>query len=127
MSILSEFKSFNFNEGVPYISITMNGITFNKSVALKLDCPHYVVLLIDMPSNRIAIQACTEDTPNAVQFCKPNQAKVTSVRWNGKDLLNTLQEMTGWDLKEASYKVPGALLRSENAILFDLNTATKLQ
>ena len=126
MSVLSNFKPFNFNEGVAYISVTTNGITFNKSVVLKLNAPQYVVLLIDTESRRIALQASTKETPNAIQFCKPNQAKITSIRWNGRDLLNTLQEMTGWNLKESSYRITGTLLRDENAILFDLNTASEL-
>ena len=33
---LSNFKTFDFSEGVPYISITSNGITFNKSVIMKM-------------------------------------------------------------------------------------------
>ena len=47
MSLLENFKTFNFNEGVPYVSVTSNGITFNKDVVMKLDYPKYVVLLID--------------------------------------------------------------------------------
>ena len=39
MSLLENFKPFNFNEGVPYVSITINGMTFNKSVIMKLEYP----------------------------------------------------------------------------------------
>ena len=44
---LSNFKTFDFSEGVPYISITSNGITFNKSVIMKMKYPTYVKLLIN--------------------------------------------------------------------------------
>ena len=47
MTMLEGFKPFNFSEGVPYVSITNNGMTFNKSVVMKLDYPEQVVLLID--------------------------------------------------------------------------------
>jgi len=127
MSILSGFKAFNFNEGVPYVSITPNGITFNKSVVMKLDYPEYAVLLIDESSKRIAVQACEESTPNAVQFYKQKSSNVISVRWNGRDLLNTIQGMMGWNLKERSFKVDGILLREDRAMLFDLTTATELK
>ena len=30
MSIFDGFTSFNFDEGVPYVSITKNGVTFMK-------------------------------------------------------------------------------------------------
>ena len=51
MSLLENFKPFNFNEGVPYVSITINGMTFNKSVIMKLEYPEYVRLLIDEETN----------------------------------------------------------------------------
>ena len=80
MSILSDFKPFNFNEGVPYVSVTTNGVTFNKSVVMKLDYPRHVVLLIDEEGKRIAIQACNENAENAALFYNPEKKKVISVR-----------------------------------------------
>ena len=47
MSILDSFVSYNFNAGVPYVSITNNGMTFNKAVVIKLGYPRHVVLLVD--------------------------------------------------------------------------------
>ena len=127
MSLLDSFKSFNFNEGVPYVSITNNGVTFNKSVVMKLDYPEYAVLLIDEKSKRIAIQSCAADTPNAVQFYKEKKSNVISVRWNGRDLLNTLQGLMGWKLSEIAYRVDGVLLKEDHAMLFDLTKATELK
>ena len=127
MSMLSGFKPFNFNEGVPYVSITTNGVTFNKSVVMKLDYPEHVVLLIDEEGKRIAIQACAENTENAAQFYKPKKNDVISVRWNGKDLLNTLQTIMGWNLNEKAFRVEGTLLKSERAMLFTLSEATELK
>ena len=36
MFFFDGFTAFNFNEGAPYVSITKNGVTFNKSVIMKL-------------------------------------------------------------------------------------------
>lgn len=127
MSMLSGFKAFNFNEGAPYVSITPNGVTFNKSVVMKLDYPEHAVLLIDESSGRIAVQACSEETPNATQFYKQKNSNVISVRWNGRDLLNTIQSMMNWNLKEVAFRVEGVFLKEERAVLFDLNTATELK
>ena len=127
MSLLDSFKPFNFNEGVPYVSITTNGMTFNKSVVMKLAYPAHVVLLIDEDSKRIAIKKCDESAQNAVAFYKPKKSNVISVRWNGRDLLNTIEEMMGWNLSKMGYKADGLLLREEDAMVFDLSKAIELK
>ena len=126
MSLLENFKTFNFNEGVAYVSVTNNGITFNKAVVMKLDYPKFVVLLIDDDSRRIALQVCDEKTPNSVAFFKEKKSNVISVRWNGRDLLNTIKTMMGWNLEKESYRTEGELIQEENAMIFDLNNATTL-
>lgn len=127
MSILDSFVSYNFNAGVPYVSITSNGVTFNKAVVIKLGYPEHVVLLVDAEGKRIAVQACDGSTQNATTFYKEKKSHVISVRWNGRDLLNTLQEITGWDLKQGSgYRVDGTFLKDEHAVLFDLKEARPL-
>ena len=67
---LSNFKTFDFSEGVPYISITSNGITFNKSVIMKMKYPTYVKLLINESDKQIAVQACDGHDDKSVQFYK---------------------------------------------------------
>ena len=128
MSLLENFKPFNFNEGVPYVSITINGMTFNKSVIMKLEYPEYVRLLIDEETKRIAVQPCAQDTPNAATFYnKEKKSNALSVRWNGRDLLNTIQGIMHWDLSKCGYRVDGVLLKEDQAILFDLTRASELK
>ena len=126
MSLLDGFKVFDFNEGSPYLSATKNGINFNKSVVLKLNKPEYVVFLINKEKKQVAVQVCQKDTPNAIQFYKEKASGVLSVRWNGKDLLNTISEMMGWDLENRAYRADGTLLEDENAILFDMANASEM-
>ena len=123
MSLLEGFTSFNFDEGVPYVSITKNGVTFNKAVIMKLDYPAYVQLLINPVTKQIAIKACDEGAQNSTPFYKKKEnSNVLSVRWNVKDLLNTLQDIAGWDLSSFGYKVDGSLIKEERAMLFDLSS-----
>lgn len=124
---LEGFIPFDFSEGVAYASITNNGITFNKSVVKKMGCPEHVVLLINRTEKMIALQGCSATAENAVAFYKLKKNDVMSVRWNGKDLLNTLQDITGWDLKMDGYRIEGTLLKEANAMLFDLKKATVLK
>lgn len=124
MALFDGFSVFNFNEGVPYVSITKNGVTFNKSVIMKLNYPHHVILLINAKEKILAIQSCDENRPNAANFYnEERQNNVFSVRWNSKDLLNNIKAMMGWDYTKESYRVEGTLLPEESAMLFDLNNA----
>lgn len=119
---LSAFKSFNFREGVPYLSITDNGVTFNKAVTLKMNKPEYTTFLIDRTGKRVVLKACDENTQNAVKFFnKDRNTPILSVRWNSRDLLNTLSQLMGWDLSKAGYRIPGTFYQADNLILFDLN------
>ena len=127
MSLLENFKVFNFNEGVPYVSVTNNGITFNKSVVMKMGYPEYVIFLIDELTRRIAIQTSDENTTNSVAFYKQKKSNVISVRWNGRDLLNTISDMMNWNLEEKAYRMDGKLLTEERAMIFDLNEAVELK
>lgn len=85
-------------------------------------------MLIDEAGKRNAIQKCEVITTNAVGLYKPKKSKVISVRWNGKVLLNTIQDMMGWKLdKNGGFRVDGMHRKDKDAMLFDLNTATKLK
>ena len=123
---LSNFKTFDFSEGVPYISITNNGITFNKSVIMKMKYPAYVKLLINEAEKQIAVQTCEEDDDKSVQFYKEKSNGVLSVRWNAKVLINTIARLCDWDLRQTSYRVNGVLVPELNLMLFDLNEAVTM-
>ncbi len=129
MHELDGFIAFNFDVGVASASITPNGITFNRSVIMKLDYPEYVVLLINPETKQIAIKACTADTPLATPFYKTQEdgKAVRSVRWNSRDLLNSISELMNWDLKEMPHRVEGRLLSQGNTMIFDLTKATDMK
>lgn len=122
----SGFKEFDFDEGMPYVSVTKNGITFSKGVVLKLGKPSRVVLLINSETKQIVIRGCEENIPRSNIFYKDNQRGVVSVRWNIKDLLSTLRDMMKWNFDLESYRIEGQLLKDEGAMLFDFNNAEKL-
>ena len=126
MSMLEGFSAFDFSEGVPYASFTQNGVTFNKSVTLKLGEPEYARFLINTDTKQVAIQACEADEKNATVFYRPKASGALSVRWNTRDLLITIERLMGWNFREISYRVDGLLLQDERAIVFDLSKATPL-
>lgn len=122
---LEGFELFDFDVGVASASITPNGVTFNRSVVLKLGYPSNVQLLINKATKQVAIVACEKDADRAIEFYKGQYGEkpVRSVRCNSKDLLNTLSEMMHWNLKEMSQRVEGKLLEGEQTMVFDLTKA----
>ena len=129
MSILDSFYPYNFDMGVASASITPNGITFNRSVVMKLHYPEYVTLLISAETKQIAVKVCDSNAPHATSFYKQREENeaIRSVRWNNRELLNTLSDMMDWDLTQMSHRVEGKFLPQENAMLFDLTKATDMK
>ena len=116
---LEGFEVFNFNDGTPVLSVRQNSVTFGKSVSRKLGSPEYVIFLFDYSAKKMAVQVCDKNTPNAVKFSKENNSG-GNVRFFHKGLLAEIALITGWNLRERSYRVYGTLLRGENTIVFDL-------
>ena len=86
----------------------------------------YVKLLINETEKQIAVQACGEHDDKSVQFYKEKSNGVLSVRWNAKDLINTIARICDWDLSQLSYRVNGVLVPEMNLMLFDLNEAVTM-
>ena len=122
---ISKFKIFDFTEGVPYISITGNGITFSNGVVAKLERPSRVELLINDVDKQFIIRACNINKTCSNAFYKEN-SKTKYIRWNNKNLLMTIENIMDCDLSKYAYRVDGQYIGEEKAILFDLNNAAKV-
>ena len=108
---LTNFKAFDFNEGLPYVSITNNGLTFNKSVIMKMSYPAYVRLLINESDKQLAIQVCDEKDERSAQFFREQANGVLSVRLNSNGLTGMCERICRWDLKKSSYSVKVILVQ----------------
>lgn len=122
---LSGFSAFDFSEGVPYFSITQNGLTFNKAVVLKLGSPAFVRFLINEETHQVALQVCEESAPKAVAFYRPKKNGVLSVRWSSQDLVSTFKRLLANNFQEHGYRIDGELVEN-GLMLFSLNAAKPL-
>ena len=123
---LAGFQPFDFSLGVPSVSITGHGVTFNKSTVLKLGSPEYVRLFINRKSKQIAVRVCEKSDTNAVRFYRQKKSGVISVRWNHGGLLLELQALLGTDLKNQGFRIYGEQTDCDT-VLFDLNAAKPLE
>ena len=94
--MLEGFKPISITSGVPTLSITKNGIGFNKAAILKIDAPQYVKVLHNTEKNMIALCPCDKDDDYAAPFAKDG-LKTINVRWNSKDFTSTIALMMKWD------------------------------
>lgn len=124
---LNGFKTFNFAEGAPYMSLTTNGVSFNKSCVLKLNRCDYAKLMINADTKQVILLPANENEEGAYRFYnKKRKGTTLSVRWNSKDLIKTLELLMNWDVSRNGYRVDGTYYPEENAILFDLSSAVAL-
>jgi len=126
MNELEGFSTFILAYGAPTITYTKNGIGISKPVVQKLNCAAHVKILFDRQGKRMAIQVCGENEAAKVDFCKDGKAE--GLRWNSRDLTNTIRNLTGWDVENTSgYKVEGRFIEASEdmgaAIIFDFNDA----
>lgn len=120
------YKPFTFGNIGPSVSITKNGLTFNKAAVDKLGSPQYAQLLINENEKKLAVKKTSASDPLAVPFSASIKKGSSSVRWNSKELLRAISSMTRWDLQPkscASYKIFATYDRAEGALIIDLTTA----
>ena len=95
--MLEGFEPLRLVTGIPTMSITKNGVSFNKTSIEKLGCPPYVIPMIDRQGN--------------------------GIRWNNNDLVATFENMMGWKIAYMGMKVRGKYSENDKAIIFNLESA----
>lgn len=125
--MLEGFEPITFGNSAAIASITKNGLTFNKVAFEKMNGTNYVTLLVNREKRQFAIRQCAQNDVNAMPFAVAIKPKAPSVRWNSKELLRLFSSLMSWDLDKCSgYKITGEYLKSEKALLFDLNNAISI-
>ena len=122
--MLEGFEPIVFGNSSAVVSITKNGVTFNKTAFEKMNGTNYVTLLVNRDKKQFAIRQCAQNDANAMPFAAAIKPKAPSVRWNSKELLRLFSSLMSWDLEKCSgYKITGEYLKGDKALLFDLTDA----
>lgn len=124
---MTGFKEFSFADGSPYVTITTNGMNFNKAVVNKLNSCEYARLLINAQTKQIILVEAQKEDSNAYRFYNDKRrSNNKSVRWNSKELLNTVSRMMEWDLSKYGYRIDGIFTPEDKLFLFNLSDAKEL-
>ena len=122
--MLEGYKKITLYSGSSFISVTNNGITFNKNAIQRLKMPEHVVFLLNSAEKKIAVQVCDDATDkDAILFCQNGKEYKNGLRINNRELQQQLASMMSWNLKDKNYRIDGIYLGAESAMIFDMNSA----
>ena len=123
--MLEGFLEIPILQGSSFMSITDNGINFNKNVVKHMQGAENIIILCNSTKKQIAIQKCDKGRENSVQFYRSEKNFVNGVRFNNREVVQMIVSMMEWDLKEFNYRADGFLTGDRNTMIFDLNSARK--
>lgn len=121
------FKPFSLTTGLPSLSVTKNGVSFNRAAIVKMEKAPFVALYIDDKGKRLAIQKSDDQSQTNVAKFYRSGGKNFTVRWNNSDLLKTIEKITGWNLEMNGYKIEGEFDAEEMVMIFDFNKANMIK
>ena len=121
--MLEGFKPIELMTGSPVLSVTNNGLSFNKNVINKMGRPEYIRFMINTESKQLAIQKVEEYDNASVPFIRKNVDNKNGIRYNNRDLENTIATLMEWDLSTKAYRIDGIYQEDDNAMIFNLTTA----
>lgn len=123
--MLEGFKKLPIMSGSSFVSITNNGLNFNGNVVVHMQNAKNVILLMNEKEKQIAIQKCDEQTEDKITFFRNKSNRTNGVRFNNREIQQTIAKMMNWNLEQFNYRADGLYLDEEEAMIFDLNKARK--
>lgn len=125
--MLDGFETIKLVTGTPTMSVTKNGVSFNKTAIEKLGKPSYVIPMLDRIRNRFAIVGVDYEVEDARKFYQSGRDTSQGVRWNNNDLISTLEAITAWNTTKTGMKVKGRYDEDDRAIIFNLDEAEPIE
>lgn len=121
--MLEGFEPMKLVTGTPTMSVTKNGVAFNKTAIEKLGCPPFAIPMLDRAGNRFAIVGRDYEDNDTKRFYQNGRETSSGVRWNNNDLIATFENMMGWNIAHMGVKVKGRYSEDDRAIIFELYDA----
>lgn len=110
--------------GSSFLSVTDNGLNFNKNVVKHMNKAEFIKIFFNANKKQIAIQKCEKGTENSIPFYRDEKNLQTGVRFNNREIQQMIAANMDWNLQEFNYRADG-FLSDENTMIFDLKSARK--
>ncbi len=122
--MLDGFEKITASSGRCFLSVTSNGLTFNKSAIARMNKPERINFFINFAQKKLAVQICDDSADkDAVSFCQKGKEYKNGLRINNRELQQKLADLMGWDLKIKNYRIDGIFYSEDRAMIFDMNMA----
>ena len=123
--MLTGFKPINLITGSAVLSVTNNGLGFNKNVSIKMDNPTYIRFMINDDEKQIAIQKSDGKDDSSTKFVQEGTDITNGIRYHNKDLEAIIESMMQWDLSLYNYRIDGYYQEEDSAMIFNLKSARR--
>lgn len=117
----SNFCPYVFAKGRVYLSVTKNGVTFNKYVTEFLQHPKYISILINHENKQIALLPADQKSNTTYRY--PQNKNVECARISPACLVDDLCKLAHIN-PSPGFRVYGE--KKDGFILFDLSSAKAL-
>ena len=124
--LLEGFVEVPILQGSSFLSVTENGLNFNKNVVKHMQRAEYIVLLCNSDKKQLAIIKCDKNRENAIPFYRDEKNLKTGVRFNNREVQQMIATMMNWDLQTFNYRVDGFMASDRRTMIFNLNSARVL-
>ena len=123
--MLEGFVEVPILQGSSFISVTDNGLNFNKNVVKHMRIAESIKILCNSSKKQIAIKKCGKNDENSIPFYRDEKNLKTGVRFNNREVQQMIATMMDWNLNEYNYRADGFLADDGETMIFNLNCARR--
>lgn len=123
--MLEGFVEIPILQGSSFLSVTDNGLNFNKNVVKHMQRAESVKIFCNSSKKQIAIKKCDKNAENSIPFYRDEKNLTSGVRFNNREVQQMIATMMDWNLSEYNYRADGFLADDGETMIFNLNCARK--
>lgn len=123
--MLEGFVEVPILQGSSFLSVTSNGLNFNKNVVKHMRQAESIKIYCNSSKKQLAIKKCDNKAENSIPFYRDAKSLKTGVRFNNREVQQMIATMMNWNLSEYNYRADGFLADDAETMIFNLNCARK--
>ena len=123
--MLEGFVEIPILQGSSFLSVTDNGLNFNKNVVKHMQRAESIKILCNSSKKQLAIKKCDKNTENSIPFYRNEKNLTNGVRFNNREVQQMIATMMDWNLSKYNYRADGFLADDGETMIFNLNCARK--